>query len=108
MAWATGFGGEPLPSVGSRSRSVGLSSFFAVSNKREVAGQNVFLLDRPAFEGLRPDADLRLLVGLEAGAGGHEVAEDHVFLQAHQRVDLAGQGGLGQAPWSSPGSWRPR
>ena len=48
------------------------------------------------FQGLGPDADLGLLVALEPGPGGDEVAEDDVLLQADEVVDLAGQGRLGQ------------
>ena len=33
-----------------------------------MAGQDVFLLHGQALQGLRPDADLRVLVGAEAGA----------------------------------------
>ena len=64
--------------------------------QREVPGQNVLLLGGQFLQGQRPDADLRLLVGVEAGAGGHEVAENHVLFQPEQLIDLAGQGRFGQ------------
>src|SRR5438105_1895344 len=40
----------------------------------------------------------QLLVVVEAGPGGDQLADDHVLLQAAQPVDLAGDRGLGQHP----------
>src|SRR5438445_9470511 len=38
------------------------------------------------------DTHFRLLVGVEAGAGGDQVAQDNVLLQADQKIDFAGKG----------------
>src|SRR5256886_2148949 len=40
----------------------------------------------------------QLLVVVKAGPGGDQLADDHVFLQAPQPVDLARNGGFGQHP----------
>ena len=42
------------------------------------------------------DWHFRLLVAMEAGARGHQVAQNHVLLEADQVIHLAGQGRLGQ------------
>src|SRR5271157_2697770 len=48
------------------------------------------------LEGLGVNADFGVEVGLEAGSGRDQVAQDHVLLEADEVVDLAGQGGLGE------------
>ena len=64
--------------------------------EREMAGEDVGLAHRQRFQGLRPDADLGVLVGAETGAGGNQVPKDHVLFQADEIIDLADQGGLGE------------
>ena len=39
---------------------------------------------------------LEISVHLQAGAGGDELADDDVFLQAHQMIHLALDGGVGE------------
>src|SRR5450759_3115775 len=67
--------------------------------EREPAGslsyRQRFQVDRLLFEDTRRLLAL-LLVVVQPGPGRDELADDHVFLQAPQPVDLARDGGLGQ------------
>ena len=48
------------------------------------------------FEGFGPDADFRVVDVAEAGAGGNQVAEDHVLLEADEVIGAAGEGRFGE------------
>ncbi|MPN56912.1 hypothetical protein SDC9_204605 [bioreactor metagenome] len=45
---------------------------------------------------LRRFQQFDVLVPLQAGAGGNQLADDHVLLQAFQRIDLAFDSGFSQ------------
>src|SRR5260221_4694863 len=68
----------------------------AAVEQREVPSEDALFLLGQLFEGFAADADFRVLEGVEAGARGDQVAENHVFLEADQVIDLAGQSRFGE------------
>src|SRR5262249_47169463 len=88
----------PLPSLTLHALTPRAGRIIARTSFRRAGRLQRGLLGRLAAEAQlrRVEAHLGLLVGAEARARRHQVAQDHVLLQADQVIDLAGQRRLGQ------------
>src|SRR5688572_14988060 len=61
-----------------------------LGEEREGRFENLVLLERQSLQGFWAIANFRILELAEARTGRNQVTQDHVFLQTHEVVDLAG------------------